>query len=880
MAEHGEIGRLNAIITELRQDLEVNRAELTTKTKRIAQMQETISSQRLEITRKNNEIDDLRESSKVAQDHKSEQMHLRIEELQNQLRSKESEAQQIKNENATLRQKYRTLQSQFESLSFQHKQSETQNHMRLSRLESQYKQRLDQLQRINQKQLKQSQDKMEAIKQNQLLSSTQETEDIQHALNELKESHEHIESDLNAQIEDLKEQMEKREREWGELKQLSDNYRQFADEKIQELEDKLLSYQQGNVEVVLRIEVEDPIVSKPPPKGPAPRISRHSSATSSHHQSNGSHASSDSLHVLSPQSSGGMKIMKPTLENIRSNPEFWRADHSSPSGPHHRPFRSLEPRSMPGIHEMDNENETEIGDIDDRKDEEEEEEEDEDVDVEAQAGSDSENMEILDEDSKEILDEDGDDSNTLYPKIVRTNTTPTTSDQPQLSGDSGSMSNGYVSRRKKNRSFGNGRRFSHSQSKSLNLELPPPSPGSSVSGSSMFYLLRSSPSDVDKENVSQSMNDKGYNASASMFAARYKRNNHKYTDSVIGSLKNGVVSMFGTSKPSAGGGGGGGPHSLMFHYGGRATSVGYPTKAASAYANRRAKTFRRTHSTANSVYSDLHSDFGSDIDIRSYISGGSGAGSLPPIARQPTTEQTSSEALSGKGLELQRKMLERMNTRLNEDLKNEKKNVMIIKAKAHRKVKQMQIQMQAEKRQYELKEKHVAAKLERHEQNEKEDKFLINELQKKLSALEADYNLRINQNGYGVMGGNGSPIAMETQRLLNRIRQLEANNKSLVSHQEKSRRELVSLKGTIASCNETMRQQQNQILILNKEIGDMRKLHGFGRGKSSAQELLQKQVRVLKTQRGMLIQELKDLREQNEQLKNYIVTGGNPSGKK
>ena len=243
-------------------------------------------------------------------------------------------------------------------------------------------------------------------------------------------------------------------------------------------------------------------------------------------------------------------------------------------------------------------------------------------------------------------------------------------------------------------------------------------------------------------------------------------------------------------------------------------------------------------------------------------------------------------------------------------------------AKAHRKVKQMQIQMQAEKRQVEmqrtihplsasisfyvlihelcgfalfrmdcslhfvqhqLKESKALVKLERHEVVAKQDKSLIGELQKKLSALEADYNLRINRNGgfgMGGMSGNGSPIPMETQQLINRIQQLEGNNKSLIGHQEKSRRELGSLKETISSCNDTMRQQQQQILILNQQLSEMRKLHGFGRGNSSAEELLSKQIRVLKSQRRMLIQELKDLREQNEQFKNIIVTGGDPSGKK
>lgn len=82
--------------------------------------------------------------------------------------------------------------------------------------------------------------------------------------------------------------------------------------------------------------------------------------------------------------------------------------------------------------------------------------------------------------------------------------------------------------------------------------------------------------------------------------------------------------------------------------------------------------FRRTHSTANSVTSDMYSDGGSELSFHSGVSGGS----IP----NGFTRQTSTD-LSSKSLELQRKMLMQTNTRLAEDLKNEKKNVMIIKGK-------------------------------------------------------------------------------------------------------------------------------------------------------------------------------------------------------
>merc|ERR1719189_2904188 len=102
---------------------------------------------------------------------------------------------------------------------------------------------------------------------------------------------------------------------------------------------------------------------------------------------------------------------------------------------------------------------------------------------------------------------------------------------------------------------------------------------------------------------------------------------------------------------------------------------------------------------------------------------------------------------------------------------------------------------------------------------------------------------------------------------------LDANNKSLIVQCEKYRRELGTLKQTILSCNDTMQQQQKQILLLNGQLSEQRKLNGFGG--SSSEQLLQKQIRLLKSQRRMLIQELKDLREQNDKLKNMIVTGEN-----
>merc|ERR1712244_17634 len=123
------------------------------------------------------------------------------------------------------------------------------------------------------------------------------------------------------------------------------------------------------------------------------------------------------------------------------------------------------------------------------------------------------------------------------------------------------------------------------------------------------------------------------------------------------------------------------------------------------------------------------------------------------------------------------------------------------------------------------------------------------------------------------MVNNNQPQQINNS-LINKIGALETNNKSLISNNEKYRRELSGLKRTILSCNDTMRQQQNQILILNTQISELRKLNGFGGG--SSEQLLQKQIRLLKSQRRMLIQEVKETSDQNEKLKNIIVSGSTP----
>merc|ERR1712176_334292 len=132
-------------------------------------------------------------------------------------------------------------------------------------------------------------------------------------------------------------------------------------------------------------------------------------------------------------------------------------------------------------------------------------------------------------------------------------------------------------------------------------------------------------------------------------------------------------------------------------------------------------------------------------------------------------------------------------------------------------------------------------------------------------------------NNGNMNGQNANSANVNVQPLLNKIRMLEANNKALIAASEKARRELSGLKETQSSCNDIMRQQQQQILILNTQVSELRKLNGFGGG--SSEELLSKQILILKSQRKMLIQQLRELKEQNQKLKNIIVTG-DPSAKK
>ena len=187
--------------------------------------------------------------------------------------------------------------------------------------------------------------------------------------------------------------------------------------------------------------------------------------------------------------------------------------------------------------------------------------------------------------------------------------------------------------------------------------------------------------------------------------------------------------------------------------------------------------------------------------------------------------------------------------------------------------------MHAERRQFKLKESELEQKIEAMEKSQNETRTLLSESKKKLQILSAEYSMRMNgkelikkQNNHNQQQPQQQTITPDTKQLILRVQSLENNNKSLAEQVERYRRELHQSKQTILNCNDTMKQQQQHILKLNLQISELRKTIGLGG--SSGEELLQKQIRLLKSQRRMLIQELKDLRDQNEKLKNIIVTGG------
>eukprot|EP01083_Nonionella_stella_P010226 29212_1 len=814
MTETSQVAQLQNVIQELRQDLGAQQKELSSKTKKLVEMENVVSSLQSELTQKNKAFDELKITHKMASDHRTDEMYLQLEEYKNQIHSKELEKQEILTNFNQLQLQYNALKQQYDASAYKQQQTESECNMRLNRLDTMYKQRIETLKRMNQSQIKQSQDQMEAIKQTQFISSNKETINIKNSLQELKESHERIEADLNTQIEDLKDQMTKREKEKDqliqELNQLSVNYKEYAQSEIERLNEKLRHFEQGNVEVVLKIELSDPVLSKPPPKKPAPPKPLHMVT-----HSDDSLVEAD-INLLSPKRHTQPVI---SLRDVKSSPDTWKFD--SP-----RAIRNMPPhRSMPMA-----------------KDD----EDDGNVHSDIELSEEDE----PDEDSKESK---SDDENRLFPvrMLMQAKSAGHADEDDQKVNENA----GYklsVKRRTK----GNRRR---AQSKSATSILPDVRtqlatiPSSSGTRTPTLYIFRQ-PKPKNGSDNDESESTQTYNAKLAREYLKRRESLSKYTDSALNVLKNGVHSMWGSTRPSKGAQT---PNPVSTN---RWVTGGFPN-------TRRRQQHLKTRSGASdlssaSSFGDIFSD---NLSLASFGSayGSNTNGKASSVALSVT------DSLSNKSLELQRKMLMQANTRLAEDLKNEKKHLMIVKEKAHRKYKQLHIQLQAEQRHWKLKEKQTAAKLEKNDQQSKEQQQVISELHRKFHALQSDYNMRLNS---GDPNAFTSPQQTNTNnQFMMKIRALDTNNKQLITQCEKYRRELSSLKQTVLSCNDTMKLQQNQILILNTTVTELRKLNGFGG--SSSEQLLQKQIRLLKSQRRMLVKELRDSKAQNDKLKNIIVSG-------
>eukprot|EP00484_Ammonia_sp_Unknown_P002526 CAMPEP_0197077014 /NCGR_PEP_ID=MMETSP1384-20130603/212405_1 /TAXON_ID=29189 /ORGANISM="Ammonia sp." /LENGTH=871 /DNA_ID=CAMNT_0042515873 /DNA_START=97 /DNA_END=2712 /DNA_ORIENTATION=+ len=858
---------------ELSADLAANRKELSSKTKQLVELQNQLSSMKAELNNKDKQIDELRISSQISSENRFDEMHLQMEEYKNQIQAKESEKQELYSSNMELQRQNQHMKSQLDSLSFKFQHNQNEFNLRLTRLDAMYKQKIESMAKAHQQQIEYHQKKIEAVKQEQFLMSNKETEDIVNSLNDLRTSHDQIESDLNAQIEDLRDQMEKREREKEqlieEMRALSDQSKTHFEAKIQELTDKLARYEEGDVEIVLKIEVEDPVLHKPPPKKPAPHrpahMMQHSQPVPTSHSRNSSGASSNHSYnpsggaLLSPVDSSGPNNMHLTLQNVRSNPEFWAIDHSDPNAPHHQPQRSM-PLLLDSEHvhqgsndELPDDDEDGEQDTDDRL-------------ADDKLDADDDSKDSKSDDNEQASNGNGGGSSNhylLYPTISLTET-KSDGHVRNASNTSNKSATQYISQRSKNKGRRRSAQLKASKSASSIQPVVPSSGAPARPRTPTFYIFRTASTNAVNGDKSEEKEDnhhkQSYNASKSSESG--VSSSHKYTDSAIGIIK----SMWGTTpKPQS-------PNPNRRWRGmSSARSVGYP-------ATPQPNGHHHHHPKRNASVTSFNSDLFAFSDNLSVTSSGYGDQPAPSPPSNASGGKPSETDLANKSLTLQLEMHKQASTRLAEDLKNANKKVMVIKQQAHRKIKQIQLTLQAEQRKWKLREKELSDKLEKKAQDTKRNEMKINQLQQKFQALRADYSLKLQQQQQNGNTPQNPAANANTNALVSQVQSLEQNNAALAQENDKYRRDLSGLKQTILSCNDTMKQQQQQILILNTQLAELRKLNGFGG--SSSEELLGKQIRLLKSQRRMLVKELKDLREQNDKLKNIIVTGATPSSVK
>ena len=261
------------------------------------------------------------------------------------------------------------------------------------------------------------------------------------------------------------------------------------------------------MEIVLKIELEDPTLSKPPPKKQAPVIPR-SHRSYSRHSAHSSNASSGAM-SLSPQLLNGHSSMilanhnKPTLMDSKSNPEFFSRDE--PLQRSETP--KLAHRSMPNSDE-------EEGDDDDDDDE------------------------IIELESNESSNSNSSENSKLYP--VSTENVNYVARREEAKSPNGTT-------KRKRRSFIS-QFYGLNGSKSAS-NLPSNSTSTqttnnkSSSPSPSFYIFR-------RKKQEDNDDEKGYNAdtipsSTISIDTNSVAKQHKYSDSALGIIKNGVVSMWG-----------------------------------------------------------------------------------------------------------------------------------------------------------------------------------------------------------------------------------------------------------------------------------------------------------------------------------------------
>eukprot|EP01084_Bolivina_argentea_P155234 270529_1 len=169
---------LQNYVMELQQDLNAHQKELSSKTKKLVQMENMVSSMRIEILNKNKLIDELKISSKLQSNNRTDEMYLQIEEYKNQINSKESEKQQMKSNYGILQRSYDQLKTQYNTLQFTNSKQQQEYNLRLSRLELNYKNKMQNIQQIHNNEILQYKNKIEEIKQQSYLSNNKETENI------------------------------------------------------------------------------------------------------------------------------------------------------------------------------------------------------------------------------------------------------------------------------------------------------------------------------------------------------------------------------------------------------------------------------------------------------------------------------------------------------------------------------------------------------------------------------------------------------------------------------------------------------------------------------------------------------------------------------